>query len=51
VKVNQTSTGVGMQMPFGGRKKSSSETFKEQGRQALEFFSHEKAVYVTHLEG
>ncbi|MFD1687244.1 aldehyde dehydrogenase family protein [Halobellus litoreus] len=50
VKVNQTSTGVGMQMPFGGRKQSSSETFKEQGRQALEFFSHEKAVYVTHLE-
>lgn len=48
VKVNQTSTGVEMQMPFGGRKNSSTETFKEQGRQALEFYSHEKAVYVTH---
>ena len=37
-----------MQLPFGGRKNSSSETFKEQGRQALEFYTHEKAVYVTH---
>ena len=48
VKINQTSTGVEMQLPFGGRKNSSSETFKEQGRQALEFYTHEKAVYVTH---
>lgn len=50
VKVNQKSTGVGMQMPFGGQKQSSSETFKEQGYQALDFYSHEKAVYVTHYE-
>ena len=50
VKVNQTSTGVEMQMPFGGRKNSSTETFKEQGRQALDFYTHEKAVYVTHNE-
>ncbi|MFA9518601.1 aldehyde dehydrogenase family protein [Halopenitus sp. H-Gu1] len=50
VKVNQTSTGVEMQMPFGGRKQSSTETFKEQGRQALDFYTHEKAVYVTHTE-
>ncbi len=49
VKVNQTSTGVEMQMPFGGRKNSSTETFKEQGRQALDFYTHEKAVYVTHF--
>lgn len=48
VKVNQTSTGVEMQLPFGGRKNSSSETFKEQGRQAIDFYTHEKAVYVTH---
>jgi aldehyde dehydrogenase (NAD+) len=48
VKINQTSTGVEMQLPFGGRKNSSSETFKEQGRQALDFYTHEKAVYVTH---
>jgi len=49
VKINQTTTGVEMQLPFGGRKHSSSETFKEQGRQALEFYTHEKAVYATHF--
>jgi aldehyde dehydrogenase (NAD+) len=49
VKINQTTSGVEMQLPFGGRKNSSSETFKEQGRQALDFYTHEKAVYVTHF--
>lgn len=48
VKVNQTSTGVEYQLPFGGKKQSSSETFKEQGRQAIDFYTHEKAVYITH---
>ena len=47
VKVNQTSTGVEYQMPFGGRKQSSTETYKEQGRQALDFYTHEKAIYLT----
>lgn len=50
VKVNQTTTGVEFQMPFGGRKQSSSESFKEQGRQAIDFYTHEKAIYVTHTE-
>lgn len=49
VKINQTTTGVEMQLPFGGRKNSSTETFKEQGRQALDFYTHQKAVYVTHF--
>lgn len=49
VKVNQTTTGVEMQLPFGGRKNSSTQTFKEQGRQALDFYTHEKALYVTHF--
>lgn len=49
VKINQTTTGVEMQLPFGGRKNSSSQTFKEQGRQALDFYTHEKALYVTHF--
>ncbi len=48
VKVNQTTTGVELQLPFGGRKHSSTETFKEQGRGALDFYTHEKAIYVTH---
>lgn len=50
VKINQTTTGVEMQLPFGGLKDSSSATYKEQGRQALDFFTHEKAVYMTHTE-
>ena len=51
VKVNQTTTGVEMQLPFGGRKHSSTESWKEQGRQAFNFYTHEKAVYVTHQSG
>jgi len=39
VKINQTSTGVELQMPFGGRKPSSSETFEEQGRQAVDLYT------------
>jgi aldehyde dehydrogenase (NAD+) len=48
VKINQATTGVELQLPFGGLKRSSTETYKEQGRQALDFYTHEKAVYVTH---
>ena len=47
VKITQTSTGVELQMPFGGRKPPSSETFEEQGRQAVDLYTHEKAVYMT----
>ncbi|WP_336000469.1 aldehyde dehydrogenase family protein [Halorientalis halophila] len=49
VKVNQTTTGIEFQLPFGGMKDSSTQTYKEQGRQAIDFFTHEKAVYVTHV--
>ncbi|WP_255197484.1 aldehyde dehydrogenase family protein [Halorarius litoreus] len=51
VKVNQATTGIEFQLPFGGMKMSSSETTKEQGRQAIDFFTHEKAVYITHVGG
>jgi aldehyde dehydrogenase (NAD+) len=47
VKVNGTTTGSDIQMPFGGMKDSSSETHKELGRRAHEFYTHEKAVYRT----
>ena len=45
VKVNGTTTGSDIQMPFGGMKNSSSETKKEMGQEAYEFYTHEKAVY------
>jgi len=45
VKVNGTTTGSQIQMPFGGMKASSSETHKEMGQRAHEFYTHEKVVY------
>jgi acyl-CoA reductase-like NAD-dependent aldehyde dehydrogenase len=48
VKVNDTTTGLALQAPFGGFKHSSGHTFKEQGRSAIEFYTRIKTVYVTH---
>ncbi len=45
VKVNQISTGLALQAPFGGVKKSSTDSFKEQGAAAVEFYSRLKTVY------
>lgn len=48
VKINQISTGLALQAPFGGVKKSSTDSFKEQGPQAIEFYSRLKTVYVDY---
>lgn len=45
VKVNGTTTGSQIQMPFGGIKGSSTEIQKEMGQHAYEFYTHEKVVY------
>jgi aldehyde dehydrogenase (NAD+) len=47
VKVNQPTTGVAINAPFGGIKKSSSDTFREQGQIALDFFTRLKTVSLT----
>ena len=47
VKVNGTTTGSQIQIPFGGMKASSSETQKEMGQKAYEFYTHKQAVYHT----
>jgi aldehyde dehydrogenase (NAD+) len=48
VKVNQPTTGMAMNAPFGGIKKSSTQTFKEQGgNSAMQFYTREKTVYLT----
>jgi aldehyde dehydrogenase (NAD+) len=48
VKINQPTTGVAMNAPFGGMKKSSTQTFKEQaGASMMQFYTHEKTVYFT----
>ena len=48
VKVNEATTGLALQAPFGGFKQSSANTFKEQGPAALEFYTRTKTVYVTY---
>jgi aldehyde dehydrogenase (NAD+) len=48
VKVNQISTGLALQAPFGGVKKSSTDSFKEQGAGAIEFYSKVKTVYLDY---
>jgi len=46
VKVNRPTTGLMVQAPFGGMKKSSSMTFKEQGRSAIDFYTFTKSAYM-----
>jgi acyl-CoA reductase-like NAD-dependent aldehyde dehydrogenase len=48
VKINQISTGLALQAPFGGVKKSSTDSFKEQGPGAVEFYSKVKTVYLDY---
>jgi len=48
VKINQVSTGLALQAPFGGVKKSSTDSFKEQGAGAIEFYSRLKTVYLDY---
>lgn len=48
VKINEPTTGLALQAPFGGFKQSSANTFKEQGQAAMEFYTRTKTVYVGH---
>lgn len=46
VKINKPTTGLELHVPYGGIKRSSSQSFKEQGEQAIEFFTQTKTVYL-----
>jgi aldehyde dehydrogenase (NAD+) len=46
VKVNRTTTGNQPNIPFGGVKASSNGFAREQGREALQFFSRTKSIYL-----
>ncbi len=46
VKVNRPTVGLELQVPFGGIKKSSSDSFKEQGEEGIDFYSRLKTVYI-----
>jgi acyl-CoA reductase-like NAD-dependent aldehyde dehydrogenase len=45
VHVNSPTVGAACHVPFGGYKESSSGS-REQGREALEFFTQIKTVYL-----
>lgn len=48
VKVNQPTTGMAMNAPFGGTKNSSTQTYKEQaGDATMQFYTVDKTVYVS----
>jgi acyl-CoA reductase-like NAD-dependent aldehyde dehydrogenase len=46
VKVNRPTTGLDLNVPFGGIRDSSTNTYREQGARALEFFTWSKSVYM-----
>lgn len=45
VKVNRPTTGNALNAPFGGVKMSSTATYRESGRGALDFYTQLKTVY------
>ncbi|MEV5053034.1 aldehyde dehydrogenase family protein [Arthrobacter sp. LAR12-1-1.1] len=45
IKVNRPTAGLDLNVPFGGVKDSSTNTFREQGKSALDFFTWGKTVY------
>lgn len=46
VKVNRPTTGLDLAAPFGGTKNSSTNTYREQGREAIDFYTWWKTVYL-----
>lgn len=48
VKVNRPTTGLDLNVPFGGVKDSSTNTYREQGPQAVDFYTWTKTVYLGH---
>jgi aldehyde dehydrogenase (NAD+) len=48
VKVNRPTTGLDLNVPFGGVGSSSTNTFREQGARAVDFYTWSKSVYIGH---
>jgi acyl-CoA reductase-like NAD-dependent aldehyde dehydrogenase len=48
VKINEPTTGIALNAPFGGFKGSSANTFKEQGQAAVDFYTRTKTIYLNH---
>jgi aldehyde dehydrogenase (NAD+) len=48
VKVNQSTNGMAMNAPFGGLKRSSTQTYKEQaGTTMMQFYTRDKTAYFS----
>ncbi len=45
LKVNEATTGLELHVPFGGMNASSSETYREQGDEGMDYFTIIKTVY------
>lgn len=45
IKLNEATTGLELHVPFGGMNASSSETWREQGDAAIDFYTIIKTVY------
>lgn len=45
IKLNEKTTGLELHVPFGGMNASSSETYREQGDAAIDFYTITKTVY------
>jgi len=48
VKVNRPTAGLDLNVPFGGVKDSSTNTFRKQGPHAIDFYTWGKTVYLGH---
>lgn len=46
VKANRFTSGLDLNVPFGGVKDSSINAFREQGRHPVEFYTWGKTVYL-----
>ncbi|QKV90770.1 aldehyde dehydrogenase family protein [Streptomyces sp. NA02950] len=46
IKVNRPTTGLDLNVPFGGVKDSSTNTYREQGATAVDFYTWSKSVYL-----
>ena len=46
VRVNRPTTGIEVQAPFGGVKRSGTNTYRENGDQAIDFYTQTKTVYL-----
>jgi aldehyde dehydrogenase (NAD+) len=47
-KVNEKTTGVELHAPFGGYKRSSTNTYREQGDAGIDFYTAQKTVYLNY---